>query len=625
MKKKILTCLLLLAATVYPVKADSYIVTDTIFDRKNYEETFAFGADIGFLSQMESWGTVFRNKEGVPKDLMVILKELGVNALRFRVWVNPADKWCGKEDVVNMCKRAHKLGFDLMIDFHYSDTWADPGNQTIPAAWANHNADQLAQDVYNHTFDVLSAIKKEGIIPRWVQVGNETKRGMLYPIGQTNKGGSANFAKFVKSGYNAVKAVDSTMQVIVHLPEGHNNSLFRSIFDGLKKNGAPWDIIGLSAYPRWSHLDGPEMVRQTMANIRDLKSRYGKPVMVVEMGHYNNKPVESNQYLVQLMDELIKNGDLGAFYWEPEAMSGYELGAWDPNTQRPSIALDAYQGLRHREVSWLINANISNPVNESTIATHSPLTIRTSVRHIQNKQTAVNLFLDNIKIKQTDEAPFEFTLDSLSFGAHQIHVTATDTEGNSQQSQPTIVYVGRNPAHFVTKLPANFNNKKDSLSWDIVFPEAGKYELIFHYNSELLGTAKLYVNQVSNGIVLFKKCPIGYGCRTYVYQATSPGLKRFSIVASSGSQTPSIKKLSVLPLEGQTLPLKYDVNSIEEHTVSEGAAPLLLDIYSLTGVFLRTVPASEVNVPENFSGPAVMFLPNCIGGTPNIVRKHRLK
>ena len=229
-------------------------VGDPVFDRQAAEETFAFGADISFVPQMEGWGTKWLDKNGRQKDILQILKEQGINSVRLRVWTVGSGA-SSKAEVVGMCKRAKAKGMSVMIDFHYSDTWADPGSQTIPSAWTDHSVEALAQHVYDHTKDVLSAIKAAGVVPKWVQVGNETKRGMLYPVGQTNKGGSVAFAKFVQAGYDAVKAVDSTMQVIVHLPDGHDNSLYRGIFDGLKKNGAKWDIIGLSAYPRWSHLD----------------------------------------------------------------------------------------------------------------------------------------------------------------------------------------------------------------------------------------------------------------------------------------------------------------------------------------------------------------------------------
>ena len=319
--------------------------TTQVFDRWEHEQ-FAFGADVSFIPNMEANKTKWLDKDGKEKDILQILKEQGINSIRLRVWtVKSGDS--SKAQVVEFCKRVKEMEMNLMIDFHYSDTWADPGKQTIPSSWTDHSVDALSKNIYKHTYDVLTAIKEIGIIPKWVQVGNETKRGMLYTVGQTNKGGSEAFAKFVQSGYDAVKAVDESIQVIVHLPDGHDNALYHSIFDGLKKNGAKWDIIGLSAYPRWSHLDGPTMITKVMNNINDLKKRYGTPCMVVETGHYPNKAVEGNQYLVGLMDELIKNGDLGCFYWEPECLGGYDMGAWDSETLKPTVMMDAFLGIKH--------------------------------------------------------------------------------------------------------------------------------------------------------------------------------------------------------------------------------------------------------------------------------------
>lgn len=127
--------------------------------------------------------------------------------------------------MVRNAKAAHDRGFSVMIGFHYSDSWADPGKQYKPAAWEGHSVDQLVQDVYDHTYDVLDALKKVGVTPEWVQIGNETKRGMLWPEGNTNDtpNGMNNFARMINGGYDALKAIGSTFQAIVHLPDADKN------------------------------------------------------------------------------------------------------------------------------------------------------------------------------------------------------------------------------------------------------------------------------------------------------------------------------------------------------------------------------------------------------------------
>ena len=142
--------------------------------------TFAKGADISWVTEMEAAGEKFYNRDGVETDCFQLMKELGMNAIRLRVWVNPENGWSGKADVVAKAKRAQAQGMDLMIDFHYSDSWADPGQQFKPAAWKGLPLNDLKAAIANHTTDVLQALKAEGITPKWVQVGNEIRPGMLW-------------------------------------------------------------------------------------------------------------------------------------------------------------------------------------------------------------------------------------------------------------------------------------------------------------------------------------------------------------------------------------------------------------------------------------------------------------
>ena len=273
-----------------------------------------------------------------------------------------------------MAQRASNMGFDVMIDFHMSDTWADPGHQTKPAAWAAHSFSQLQTDVYNHVQDVLDTLKSVGVTPKWVQIGNETNDGMLWEDGRASKNMS-NFAALIKSGYNAVKDVDSTIQVIVHLSNGHDNSLYTWIFNGLRNNGAKWDIIGMSVYPYWANLPWADDNSKSLANMKDLIARYQTKVMVCEAGYDYDQPVEANHYLLDLIAKTKSVGGLGVFYWEPESYNwkGYSLGAWDPVTKQPTVAMDAFLGINATAVTseQSIPENYSlnifpNPFNPST-------------------------------------------------------------------------------------------------------------------------------------------------------------------------------------------------------------------------------------------------------------------
>ncbi|MGD0038104.1 MAG: glycosyl hydrolase 53 family protein [Bacteroidota bacterium] len=316
-----------------------------LFQPQDVHSQFANGADIGWLSQMEAQGYVFNNDSGVPENCLVILKEHGINALRFRVWVNPAGGWCGKKDVAYMAHRADSMGFKILIDFHLADSWADAGKQPMPASWKidSINATALANDIYHHIYDVLDTIKKIGVTPKWVQIGNETNDGTLWETGRASTHMN-NFAAMILSGYNAVKAVDSSIQVIVHLSNGHNNTMFRWMFDGLKNNGAKWDIIGMSVYPYWANLSWNTDDSLALINMKDMIARYQTKVMVTETGYLYNQAVDANKFLVDLIRKTKSAGGFGVFYWEPECYNwqDYNLGAWDPSTKKPTVAMDAF-------------------------------------------------------------------------------------------------------------------------------------------------------------------------------------------------------------------------------------------------------------------------------------------
>ena len=215
---------------------------------------FVKGADIGWLDQMEATGYQFYDSNGIKKDCLEILKEKGINTVRLRVWVNPSNDplsgHCSKKEVVKMALRAKKMGMRILIDFHYSDTWADQDIKQSLLLGLIIRLPNCRHDVYQHTFEVLDSMKYENVLPQWVQIGNEIPGGMLWPEGSTNNW--PQLAKLLNSGYEAVKAVDTTIKVIIHLSDGDNNNKFRYFFDNAAKLGVHYDIIGMSFYPFWS-------------------------------------------------------------------------------------------------------------------------------------------------------------------------------------------------------------------------------------------------------------------------------------------------------------------------------------------------------------------------------------
>jgi len=316
-----------------------------------HADSFVKGADIGWLQQMEATGYKFRNKQGKEQDLLQILKDHGINTVRLRTWVNPSnDKASGhnsKDETVAMAVRAQKMGMRVMINFHYSDSWADPQQQRKPAAWAEHDFPQLLKDVYGHTHEVMSALKAAGVTPEWVQVGNETRTGMMYPEGHIDNW--PQLAQLFNQGYDAVKAVSPTSKVVLHLDRGNDGKWFRTWFDNATANHAKYDVIGLSYYPFW--LDGrPDYklsIDDLANNMNDMAARYGKEVMVVEVGGEDSKPQNTYDMLLAVQQKVraVPGGKgLGVIYWEPQgarSWSHYELSAWGEDG-RPTKAMDAF-------------------------------------------------------------------------------------------------------------------------------------------------------------------------------------------------------------------------------------------------------------------------------------------
>lgn len=304
----------------------------------------AKGADISWLSQMEAEGIKFYYPNGTEGDCMAILKAQGMNCFRFRVWVNPTKQWNSMSDVVAKCRRAVKLGMDVMIDFHYSDSWADPGQQTIPEAWRSLSVDELIKAVGDHTRSVMQALAEAGVNPKWVQLGNEIGNGMLWPVGQADKN-PAQCAALINAAYAAVKEVAPDAKTILHLQEAENSDLYKWFFDLMTKYGARYDVIGMSLYPEPSNYRA--MVAATKRNMEACIARYDKDVMLCEVGMGSAYATECRAFItecLQLSQSIQNERFLGVLYWEPECYGGWEgytKGAFTSDG-RPSVALQAF-------------------------------------------------------------------------------------------------------------------------------------------------------------------------------------------------------------------------------------------------------------------------------------------
>ncbi|MBO4721534.1 MAG: glycosyl hydrolase 53 family protein [Muribaculaceae bacterium] len=339
------------------------------FSMRGETSAFARGADVSWCTEMEADGRRFYNADGVETDIFALMKDIDMNAIRLRVWVNPQGfgygAWCDKADVVAKAKRAHAQGLDLLIDFHYSDFFADPGTQALPLDWNGFTREQVKTAMVTHTQDVLQALKAEGIEPKWVQVGNETNSGMVWDYGKIdwNSYGSDRFTDYAELsnvGYDAVKEMLPNAQVIIHLANAHNVADYDCWFlKDFKEAGGKFDMIGLSHYPdcnNWnSDADGAVSNINAARNIKAVGEKFNVPVMIVETGFSQFDENKAKQVMQDLFDKVENLPQcVGIFYWEPEVdgqwkpayyntvgWGAYGMGAFTTDG-RPTAALDAF-------------------------------------------------------------------------------------------------------------------------------------------------------------------------------------------------------------------------------------------------------------------------------------------
>ena len=237
------------------------------------------GADISSLKKSEDKGGVYADENGVEGDAIKILREHGLNYARIRVWVDSPDGYHGKAQLLEMAKRLKEQKIKLLVDFHYADSWADPGKQPKPAAWKDLDFEGLKKALYDHTFDICNSLKAQGTPPEMVQIGNEIPNGMLWPDGKTDKNFD-NLAALLKEGYRATKECSADTLVMLHLDNGGNNEMYRWWFDSIVEQEVPFDLIGVSYYPYWHGT-----LADLQTNLNDIALRYDKDIIVVETAY----------------------------------------------------------------------------------------------------------------------------------------------------------------------------------------------------------------------------------------------------------------------------------------------------------------------------------------------------
>jgi arabinogalactan endo-1,4-beta-galactosidase len=348
------------------------------------QDQFYFGADLSYVNQVLDHGGLYRSSEGIV-DPYVLFEDKGTNLVRLRLWHNPA--WTKEiygdhgtqlyndlKDVEKSISRAKAEGMEVLLDFHYSDTWADPGHQDIPAAWMDITSiDILADSVYRYTSSTLNYLKAKNLLPEFVQIGNETNCGMMFtnapesfPKLNVCNGNWVNYGKILNAGIDAVRDASENSaiktKVILHVADPKNVEWW---FDEITASAgvSDFDVVGFSFYPLW-HTTVP--VSDLSGKVSLFKSRYAKEVMILETAYpwttdgddsYNNsfgsEPAISGypktvdgQYdmLVKLTDEVKKGGGIGIIYWEPAWISSNLKDLWGTGSSWENCAFFDFEG-----------------------------------------------------------------------------------------------------------------------------------------------------------------------------------------------------------------------------------------------------------------------------------------
>jgi len=303
--------------------------------QSTYSQSYIIGADLSFAKEAEDSGFQFK-EDGVVKPCIEIFKEHGYNWVRLRLLHTPS---LGKyklpnniEYTIALAKEAKKQGFKFLLDYHYSDTWADPAKQFTPNAWETISTEALIVEVFEYTKKTMLAFQESGVYPDMVQVGNEISNGMLWPHGKLPENWD-NFAALLQAGINGVYAScgdNPCPKIMIHIDKGGDKEFTKYFFDKVTAYGIKYDVIGQSYYPWW---------HGTLLNLREClnfaANTYKKDIIVVEVAYnyspqeYRNKkapfpetPEGQKEFLEEVNNIILSVPDhkgKGLFWWEPAA------------------------------------------------------------------------------------------------------------------------------------------------------------------------------------------------------------------------------------------------------------------------------------------------------------------
>ncbi|MBO7096437.1 MAG: glycosyl hydrolase 53 family protein, partial [Lachnospiraceae bacterium] len=323
-----------------------------IVDRPFEQLKFLKGADVSSIPEKEEKGLVFRDADGKAKDPLDLIAGYGINSIRLRIWNEPSNMpesggYCDLAHTVAMARRIKEKDMHFLLDFHYSDYWADPGQQRKPKAWEGLGFDELVQAVYDYTHDVLIKLSENDALPDMVQIGNEVRSGMLFPDGEVPD--YRALAKLLNAGIRAVRDISESIEVMIHLDQGGRFFSLREWFDAMFSAGMDKiDAIGISFYSFW-HGTFKDL-KDCMAQLID---RYRMPVYVVETAHpWRHCPLEhinremmkmagfpagveeqrkALSLVMQIASEVSEDLRSGVYYWEPLCFPDKNISSWDEN------------------------------------------------------------------------------------------------------------------------------------------------------------------------------------------------------------------------------------------------------------------------------------------------------
>lgn len=333
---------------------------------------FSYGVDLSYVNQIQDKGGVYRDS-GRIKDPFLIFKQYGANTVRLRLWHNPqwelpvtgGKLYSDLHEVARSIGRAKDAGLAVNLDLHYSDDWADPQKQEMPAAWQSLSFEVLKDSVYRYTTEVLRFLEQRGLTPEMIQIGNENNIGMLHPHGRINGNDFTQFGALLNSGIRAVRDFSKTAtikpRILLHVAQVQHADWFA---DGVLRAGVKdFDVLGVSHYFKWSTV---ATLPEVGAQLKALKTKYGKPVMIVETAYpwtagnadsysniiagdtgasgYSVSEAEQLRYLRDLVQQVKNAGGIGVQYWEPAWITSPMRDRWGQGSSWENCALFDFSG-----------------------------------------------------------------------------------------------------------------------------------------------------------------------------------------------------------------------------------------------------------------------------------------